>query len=161
MNETGTEPVQPETADAAENQKIHSVLYVSAPTRPLNAEAVAEILSVARPKNAKTGITGGLLWAEDWFCQLLEGTHEQVETLMERIESDPRHERVTRILESDTSGRRFTDWTMGATPVVSRKACSLIRRAFEDPDRVRDDVAIVAFSLIGDLGAPKEQHAVN
>ena len=43
----------------------------------------------------------------------LEGPEEVVRRLYTRINQDPRHYRITRLLEEYISERNFPDWTMG------------------------------------------------
>jgi len=50
--------------------------------------------------------------AKDWFAQLLEGSTEAVETLMHRIERDPRHADVTVLRVIPQDKRRLGRWSM-------------------------------------------------
>ena len=57
--------------------------------------AIAAILAAARRNNARHGVTGALLFSDGCFAQVLEGAREDVETVFETIQCDPRHKDVT------------------------------------------------------------------
>jgi len=54
-----------------------------------------------------------LLYSERGFFQILEGAPEDVDALMARIATDPRHRAVTVIIREPIARRSFGDWTMG------------------------------------------------
>lgn len=91
---------------------IHCV-YCSASTRPFTAAALAELLLLARQNNARLGLTGMLLYAEDSFFQVLEGPPEAVDALYGKIELDTRHAKMTKIIREPIPRRAFDEWTMG------------------------------------------------
>ncbi len=73
---------------------------------------LADILAVARSKNAGLGVTGALMLYDDWFAQVLEGPQPVVEALYARIKADTRHDAV-RLNEAGTVPRRlFGKWAM-------------------------------------------------
>jgi hypothetical protein len=56
-------------------------------------------------------ITGALLIYGDWFAQVLEGPEAPVRALYAKIETDPRHEKVS-VIQSGPAGRLFARWAM-------------------------------------------------
>jgi hypothetical protein len=66
-----------------------------------------------------------LLYTEGSFFQVLEGVPDAVEALYARIELDPRHEQVTRIVTEAIPDKSFAQWTMGFSQ-VSREELALI-----------------------------------
>lgn len=70
------------------------------------------IFSAARSNNKKLGVTGALLTDGDWFVQILEGEESTVQNLFNKIERDPRHERVEVLEEGPVDGRTFSRWSM-------------------------------------------------
>ncbi len=70
------------------------------------------IFTVARVNNKGLGITGALLITESAFAQALEGEERAVRDLYERIERDPRHDRITILEEGDVDSRVFGRWAM-------------------------------------------------
>ena len=75
-------------------------------------EQTEQILAGARRRNQRSGVTGALLFTGGHFAQLLEGPAQAVAATMAAVEADPRHEAVTRLIESEIEQRRFADWTM-------------------------------------------------
>jgi len=97
---------------------IHCI-YASAASHAFEPAALAQLLMSARVNNAALGLTGMLLYTEGCFFQVLEGPDEVVDTLYRKIEGDPRHMQVTRIIREPIHKRSFDAWTMGfcqATP---------------------------------------------
>ena len=99
---------------------IHCI-YCSAATDPqLSKEGLDEILEQSRTNNAKSDITGILLFDSGAFFQVLEGDEEAVEALYTIIERDPRHHKVSKLISERIEGRSFGDWSMGY-PRVTKK----------------------------------------
>jgi len=97
--------------------QLYHVLYCSRNKIPGVAEVmvdnIANILEKSRRNNARDGITGGLLFSEGCFAQVLEGSVDLVESAFERIQCDARHSDVT-VLEARTiTSRDFPQWSMG------------------------------------------------
>ncbi len=97
--------------DAAKG--FHYLVYVSAAVAiPTEAE-LRMLLLVARRNNRRAEITGLLLYGDGAFIQLIEGDERRVRELYARIAADPRHRRVTTLLEGTVPTRHFPDWRMG------------------------------------------------
>lgn len=92
---------------------IHRLVYVSAATELLSKPDLLDLLSRAREKNQRQGVTGLLLYKDGDFIQLLEGERDAVKALYQTILKDPRHTGATVMLEGETETRLFTDWSMG------------------------------------------------
>lgn len=75
-------------------------------------EGLADILRVARAKNAALGVTGALMLYDDWFAQVLEGPKDVVESLFARIRTDPRHDAVRLDLADKVARALFQKWAM-------------------------------------------------
>lgn len=73
------------------------------------------ILATSRKNNARDGVTGGLLFSEGCFAQVLEGPLEMIEGAFERIQCDERHRRVTVLQSGSITARDFPDWSMAFT----------------------------------------------
>lgn len=70
------------------------------------------LLSEWRVANARRAITGLLLVQGRACFQVLEGFPDAVEALFARIEGDPRHHHVVRLLHRQIDQRQFGDWSM-------------------------------------------------
>lgn len=88
-------------------------IYASAAKRDFETEELAQLLHVARERNAKLGLTGMLLHAEGSFFQVLEGQADVVDALYTKIERDQRHDHVTLVIREPIPRRFFDAWTMG------------------------------------------------
>ncbi|BCA58648.1 hypothetical protein HMP06_1417 [Sphingomonas sp. HMP6] len=91
-----------------------SLLYVSRVTiDPVRRDAeFAAIIAHAHAYNPTVGITGGLVRAKNWFAQLLEGSTDAVDTLMQSIARDTRHADVTILRVRPQNTRRLGGWSM-------------------------------------------------
>ncbi|MET3497568.1 BLUF domain-containing protein [Variovorax boronicumulans] len=96
-----------------EAQPLHEIFYCSLLGQELPATTVGAIVTRARVRNAVQGITGLLVFDGMRFCQHLEGPREAVQTLMRRIESDPRHVEVRVLYEGPLAERRYSGFGMG------------------------------------------------
>ncbi len=92
---------------------LYQLGYVSTETRHMGPADLIELLNFAREANKKLGVTGLLLHRQDSFFQLIEGPRDVIETLYERIVTDPRHQRVETLFLEKISAREFPDWQMG------------------------------------------------
>ena len=96
--------------------QLHRVLYCSRNRIPGNKEAVAggirDILAISRENNARAGVTGGLLFTQGCFAQVLEGPLDAIEATFERIQCDERHSDVTVLQSMPIAARDFSDWSM-------------------------------------------------
>ncbi len=89
------------------------VVYVSSAVRLLSDEELKELLRLSRINNARLGVTGMLLYDRGNFIQMLEGPGVNVDALYERIRADPRHTRITTLLQGPLEKRQFETLAMG------------------------------------------------
>lgn len=89
------------------------IVYSSAARAGITAPQLEDILAAARIRNARREITGLLLFRDGVFLQLLEGRAVDVHYVLGRIEQDPRHHRIVRLLEEPIGSRDFPKWSMG------------------------------------------------
>lgn len=93
---------------------IKHLVYTSQSVAPITDEFLEDILRTARAFNEENGITGILLTAANGvFVQLLEGEPDTVAELFGKIEADPRHIGVLKLLDNKVDERVFPDWSMG------------------------------------------------
>lgn len=95
----------------------------------------AEVVEIAEKAtkwaiwNVEHGVTGALLFTGQNFAQILEGHDQDVERLLSKIVSDPRHENVLVVDRSGVTARRFPDWGMaymGPSQFVARHVSLLL-----------------------------------
>jgi hypothetical protein len=91
---------------------LERLLYRSKATNTLGSLHLFNMLSEARTKNARLGITGHLLYTEEVFVQCIEGTPEVVESLWRSLQRDQRHYDLELLARGPLETRRFKDWSM-------------------------------------------------
>lgn len=111
----------------------HSLLYVSKSTFPPSdaAEIVGQITATAIAANARTNLTGALVFTGTHFAQILEGSRVEIDKLMTAIGRDLRHTDLTVVERRDYPLRRFPNWSMaylGPSSFVSRHVLRLIEQ---------------------------------
>ena len=87
--------------------------YVSSAIKKFTEGELVELLTEARDKNAKLGVTGMLLYDDGNFMQVLEGARKTVKVLYDAITEDRRHQGCIVIDEDELAERQFSDWSMG------------------------------------------------
>lgn len=90
---------------------MRQYVYVST-AEQLEQDDVAAILASCQRHNAERGVTGLLLYNGRNFLQLLEGTADDLEWIMHRIERDNRHHGISRLYDEPTETRACPDWAM-------------------------------------------------
>ena len=68
---------------------------------PGDPDQLRAIVTAGRKRNETLSVSAALVAARGQFAQVLDGPEEAVAMLMASISSDPRHERVTVVLESE------------------------------------------------------------
>jgi hypothetical protein len=91
---------------------LKTLAYTSRARLDLRDEEVAEIGETARHFNALDGISGLLLFDGSRFLQIVEGTEEAIDTLVERLRMDPRHSAFEVRDERFVEQRSFPHWSM-------------------------------------------------
>ena len=83
------------------------------PTAGSIIRTLNSILGASDRNNQRAGLTGALIFDEQWFLQVLEGEREAVWRTFERISNDERHDNaiVAEVIEADA--RIFGNWWMG------------------------------------------------
>ena len=90
---------------------MRQYVYVST-AEQLSQDDVTAILDSCRRNNAGRGVTGLLLYNGRNFLQLLEGSGDELDWVMRRIELDSRHHGISRLYDEPASERACPDWLM-------------------------------------------------
>lgn len=88
---------------------LKQVLYSSTANAGITMRDVLEVIRVSRNQNGRLGLTGGLLFSDGFFYQLLEGEPGDVDAAMQRIQRDWRHHDVLVRREQQVSSPVFPD----------------------------------------------------
>jgi Sensors of blue-light using FAD len=89
------------------------LVYVSDARRGLTDNDFDQILRSARRRNFSLDVTGMLMLVGGRFCQILEGTLENVNEVFGHIAIDRLHSNVQVLETKAIMKRSFPDWTMG------------------------------------------------
>lgn len=79
----------------------------------ITREDIGDIVASSEKNNAAQGITGCLVFGNDFFIQMLEGHVDSVKQLLETIEDDVRNTNLTILHEGACTEKVFPDWEMG------------------------------------------------
>ncbi len=92
---------------------LYNLVYCSRATAGVDDAAVARIIASSRRHNPARGITGLLVFGSGVFFQWLEGPRDNVLELMATLKTDPRHDQVVSLSESEEVRERlFPEWDM-------------------------------------------------
>lgn len=92
----------------------YAYCYVSEASSPVSHADLKAILEPAQDFNRRRDITGCLIYEQGHFAQVLEGSENELDALMQRIARDPRHRDVRIIWSGPVDGRMFDEWSMAA-----------------------------------------------
>jgi Sensors of blue-light using FAD len=92
---------------------MYHLIYISYANAPFSETELVGLLQKCRANNKSKDITGMLLYLRERFIQVLEGDQTLVKRLYNKIEKDPRHKKVSIVLEGQSPERIFKDWSMG------------------------------------------------
>ena len=112
---------------------IETALYVSRSNLEpaISQDVVADIVALARRRNERRGLTGGLIFTGRHFAQVLEGPGETLDGMLTAIAHDGRHTGMKLIHRRTVASRFFFDWRMaynGPSRLVDRHIAPLIEQ---------------------------------
>lgn len=91
---------------------MRRIIYVSTAEGEIEDDQLFDILTVARDRNARLGVTGILIFGGDVFTQILEGPEDALEEVYRSICADPRHRDIRTVEDVKDIEPHFNDWTM-------------------------------------------------
>ncbi|MDT0576885.1 EAL domain-containing protein [Croceicoccus sp. F390] len=104
-----------DATDLVERDLFRLVYYsrnaMAAPADEMRA-AVDHIMEASRRNNERAGITGALMFTEDLFAQVLEGSKDALESVFNRIQMDERHDDIQLLSIDPIDQRSFGNWAM-------------------------------------------------
>ncbi|HEX8414964.1 MAG TPA: BLUF domain-containing protein, partial [Sphingomicrobium sp.] len=114
--------------------------YTSLASLDLDAADLAAIHSRARDLNALDGISGLLVFNGNRFLQIVEGSEQAVDDLVERLRRDRRHTGVEIRDERKIEKRAFPNWSMELVRVSTDLSEAKDKLTRELPDTVPETV---------------------
>ncbi len=121
-------------------KKLLQVIYISRSTfksqETINKiePNVARILAKSRINNRLNGLVGVLYFGDGIFFQCLEGDEVAVNTLLEKLEADNRHQDLKIISKKYIDNLSFGDWAMKFAPLDEQIKLFLQENNFETFD---------------------------
>ena len=91
---------------------MERLIYTSVAASHMTPGDVFQIVQCSAANNAKRGITGCLIFASGQFFQVLEGSGEAIDALMECLAKDRRHHSITVIGREQIETPAFAQWRM-------------------------------------------------
>ena len=91
---------------------MYHLIYSSQATLTFTEPMLADLLKHARQHNERLGITGVLLYNQEQFVQVLEGSAEAIANVYNRLLHDVRHYNVVELASGHLVARRFGEWAM-------------------------------------------------
>jgi hypothetical protein len=92
--------------------ELKTLTYTSWASPSITDQDVEAILRSARTNNPLQGLTGVLIFNGGAFMQVLEGSEDAVDDIVELIRHDPRHSNFFVREERIITERSFPDWSM-------------------------------------------------
>jgi hypothetical protein len=115
------------------------VLWLSQLSPLLHVSVVTRIWQSARERNERLGLTGIMVFDGERFCELLEGSAEELETVCRDIEFDPRHVGMRLLYAALVpQPRRLSVWRSGYCNGPELEA-------FDGPGGLEGEPALAAF----------------
>lgn len=90
----------------------YSIIYQSKAQEKFEIKAIELMLMKAKRKNKSLKITGCIVYANDKFIQLIEGSKDDVLDLYKDIKNDTRHCSVITLIETSSSEKLWKNWSM-------------------------------------------------
>src|SRR4051812_34049510 len=107
------------------------LIYISAAAKLFTDAELKALLIKCRDNNKRNNITGVLLYSEGTFLQVLEGEEDIVGSTFRKIEGDPRHTSIIKLVEENQDERVFPEWSMAFKTVSAADFAEL--KAFIQP----------------------------
>lgn len=108
------------------------VSYKSVAAGPLDLPAVCAIVREAAANNARLDISGGLVFRNAQFLQILEGPPAAVRAVYERIAYDNRHRAMVQLSSDRAPNRLFEGAWMALSDGNAIPTAFCLRFGFED-----------------------------
>ena len=100
---------------------MHLIMYTSEYCGDHRAmpEDFTNILNTARKDNPARDITGMLFYDQGKFIQIIEGEKQELDKLMDILNSDVRHKNIQVLINAAVPQRELKDWNMEAFDISS------------------------------------------
>ncbi|HEX9965970.1 MAG TPA: BLUF domain-containing protein [Allosphingosinicella sp.] len=131
--------------------RLKTLTYASRARLDLTDQDLAAIHQAARHLNALDGISGLLLFDGSRFLQIIEGSEDAIDNLVERLRMDPRHSAFEVRDERYVDERSFPDWSMELLRVSAGYCNAKEEVGAALPDAVTAPVRDLVLKMSGQL----------
>ena len=128
---------------------MHLIVYTSTYTgrEPDIDEVLSAITATSKIRNKQSQITGVLFYQNRSFLQVIEGEQKFLQSLMARLETDPRHSDLIRLLDQSINARHFDAWNMDSFNLalserLQPEKLEQVSEAFRDNPYLRTDMLV-------------------
>ena len=98
---------------------LERLIYQSKASQDFGTLHLFNLLTEARQRNQRLGITGHLLYLDGQFTQCIEGSSASIDALWESLLRDVRHHDIELLARFSITERRFPEWTMAFSSYAS------------------------------------------
>ena len=118
--------------------ELRQVVYTSIASIKMNSRQLLDMLHESRGFNAADGITGLLIHSNCHYMQVIEGSDENVEDLLQRLKHDSRHKGIHIVSDKKITKRIFPNWSMGCADFDNPILATLpgVKTDLTDPNQV-------------------------
>ncbi|WLI77353.1 diguanylate phosphodiesterase [Kosakonia sp. H02] len=106
---------------------LATLIYRSRLNRALVPSQLTDLVERASLNNAALQVTGILLFDGEHFLQVLEGPLASVNSVFERISTDPRHSNIVELMRDFAPRRRFVDRGMVLFDLQTLRPAAVLR----------------------------------
>ena len=137
----------------SDRMTLKSLTYTSLASLDLSATDLDAIHAKARELNALDGISGLLVFNGTHFLQIIEGSSEAIDDLVDRLRADRRHSAFEIRDDREIEQRAFPDWSMELVRVSTKyvEAKETVSRRLPDavPQPVRERLLTMTEAISG------------
>jgi len=101
---------------------LKTICYISDSRINKSITDFNNLIEKAKINNAKNNITGILVYRNNNFLQVFEGSPETVDTIFDKIRMDQRHQNIFKIIDTSIDQRIFEEYKFGFTVVSDKNA---------------------------------------
>lgn len=101
--------------------ELSYLIYKSVPIENITEKSLLEIAEKSKENNIDHGLTGLLVYGNNAFVQILEGTEQNIETLYKKLLADKRHNNLKVVNKGKLERRHFPTWSMGFRSVSDKE----------------------------------------
>ena len=101
---------------------LKTICYISDSRINKSITDFNNLIEKAKINNAKNNITGILVYRNNNFLQVFEGSPETVDTIFDKIRMDQRHQNIFKIIDTSIDQRIFEEFNFGFTVVGDNNA---------------------------------------